>query len=125
VAPPSETRPPVAFPLALDHRGRTAQERSSRAVAEQLIEEILFTNPGERLNRPTLGSGLLRLVFEAATEELRTVTQFQVAAQLQQWLPSTIQIAGVEVGGTGAELDITVAYRLAGVAAPQTVRYSR
>jgi phage baseplate assembly protein W len=122
---PPAPHPPVAFPLALDAEGHTAAARTARAAAEQLIEEVLFTNPGERLNRPTFGSGLLKLVFGAATEELRTATQFQVSAQLQHWLPPTIVIAGVQVGGTGPEIDITVSYRLAGIDGVQTASFTR
>ena len=124
--PPQPVAPP-AFPLALDARGRTAVPATARAHAEQLIEELLLTTPGERLNRPTLGSGLMRLVFEPDSAELRAATQFQIAAQLQQWLAQTITVVGVEVSGSDAtsEVDVTVSYRLAGAADVQKVTLSR
>jgi phage baseplate assembly protein W len=126
VRPPQPVAPP-AFPLALDARGRTAVPATARAHAEQLIEELLLTTPGERLNRPTLGSGLMRLVFEQDSAELRAATQFQIAAQLQQWLAGTITVVGVEVSGSDAtsEIDVTVSFRLPGAADVQTVTLSR
>jgi uncharacterized protein len=122
VRPPAPVRPP-AFPLALDRRGRTATAASPRAHAEQLIAELLITVPGERLNRPTLGSGLMALVFEPGAEELQAAAEFQIAAQLQQWLSGVVQVVGVAAtpvadvvpaapdAGTVA---LTVTYRLPG-----------
>jgi phage baseplate assembly protein W len=124
VRPPQPVSPP-AFPLALDARGRTAVPATARAHAEQLIEELLFTAPGERLNRPTLGSGLMQMVFEQDSAELRAATQFQVAGQLQQWLAGTITVVGVQVAAGGpTEVDITVSYRLADSADAQEVTFS-
>ena len=55
----SDFQPVVAFPLAVRADGATSTVNRQRAAVEQLIEELLFTNPGERLNRPDLGCGLL------------------------------------------------------------------
>ena len=47
---------------------------------------MLFTAPGERVNRPDFGSGLLQLVFAPNSDELAGATQFLVQGALQQWL---------------------------------------
>ena len=61
-----------------------------------LIEQVLFTAPGERVNRPNFGSGLLQLVFAPNSDELAAATQFLVQGALQQWLGDLIQVEGVE-----------------------------
>jgi uncharacterized protein len=101
--------PAVAFPLHLDSAGDTARAPSS-AVIEQLIEELLFTALGERLNRPDLGCGLLELVFEPASDELRAATEFQVTAQLQKWLGDLIRVISVTTQSQDAQLITTVTY---------------
>src|SRR5271165_734476 len=53
----------IAFPFRIDGRGRTALVDDNSHIRD-LIEQLLFTNPGERVNRPTFGSGLLALVFQ-------------------------------------------------------------
>ena len=92
----------------------TAQAASARALAEQRIIQLLFTNPGERLNRPTLGGGLIELIFGASSDEMRAAVQFQVTSNLQQWLGTTINVVSVQVTGTDGQLDVTITYQLRG-----------
>ena len=114
----------VDFPLRLDRSGSAALPASLAAAATELIEELLFTALGERLNRPDLGCGLLELVFEPANDALRAATQFQVTAELQRWLGDVIRVVSVSVESAGAELTVTVIYALPG-AAPQTAVFTR
>ncbi|HWT95338.1 MAG TPA: GPW/gp25 family protein [Solirubrobacteraceae bacterium] len=102
----------VAFPLHVDRSGATARVRSPVARAEQLIEELLFTSPGERLNRPDLGCGLLELLFEQATDELRAATRFQVTSELQRWLGDVVGVVSVDVAVDASQVAVTVVYRL-------------
>jgi uncharacterized protein len=104
----------VAFPLHLDSAGGTAPAPSYGVAVEQLIEELLFTSLGERVNRPDLGCGLLELVFQPASDELRAATQFQVTAELQRWLGDLIRVISVDTQSNGAELLTTVTYALLG-----------
>jgi phage baseplate assembly protein W len=62
-----------------------------------LIDQLLFTNPGERVNRPDFGSGLLQLIFAPNSPELAAALQFTVQAALQQWLGDVIQVQALEV----------------------------
>jgi phage baseplate assembly protein W len=79
-----------------------------------LVEQVLFTAPGERVNRPEFGSGLMRLLFDPAREELATATQLLVQGSLQRWLGDLIRVEDtrVEITDGGAALRVTVAYSL-------------
>jgi len=114
----------VAFPLRVDGRGRTAAADEDDHV-QDLIEQVLFTSPSERVNRPTFGSGLMQLVFAPNSDELATATQFLVQGALQQWLGEVIDIAGVDVQGRDATLEVVVRYRRKPSGQPRTATFSR
>lgn len=99
----------VAFPYTFDHRGRTADATEEQHI-RQLIEQLLFTSPGERVNRPTFGSGLLQLVFTPNSSELASATQLMVQGALQQWLGELIHVEAVEVTNVEEELQVQVRY---------------
>jgi phage baseplate assembly protein W len=99
----------VAFPYGVDAHGRTAAVDDDRHVRD-LIEQVLFTGPGERLNRPTFGSGLLGLVFEPNSEALASATEHAVHGALQQWLAEVVLVESVDVAGDDARIEVTVAY---------------
>ncbi len=97
------------FPYRIDARGRTA-ETDDDAHIRDLIEQVLFTAPGERVNRPTFGSGLLALVFEPGGEALAAATEHAVQGSLQLWLGELIVLEGVDVTSEEARLEVTVRY---------------
>ena len=99
----------IAYPFHIDGRGRVADADHDQHI-HQLIEQILFTMPGERVNRPTFGSGLMQLVFAPASEELATAVQFMVQGALQQWLGDLIQVEAVQVESEDATLRVTIQY---------------
>ena len=99
----------VAHPFRLDSTGRVAQASPDDHI-RQLIEQVLFTSPAERVNRPTFGSGLMQLVFAPGSEEVVTTTQFLVQGALQQWLGDLIQVEAVQVETGDATLQVTVQY---------------
>jgi uncharacterized protein len=99
----------IAFPYHFDTGGRTA-DADDDAHIRQLIEQLLFTSPGERVNRPTFGTGLLQLVFAPNSSELAAATQLMVQGALQQWLGELIQVQAVEVTHEDAALHIEVRY---------------
>jgi len=99
----------VDFPLRVDGRGRTATTSDDDHIRD-LIEQVLFTAPGERVNRPTFGSGLLRLVFAPNNDALAAATQLTVQGNLQQWLGDLIQVMDVQVEDVDAELRVVVRY---------------
>lgn len=97
------------FPYFIDGRGRTAETGRDRHI-RQMIEQVLFTNPGERVNRPDFGCGLRRLVFMPNAQPLAAATQVLVKSALQQWLQNEIVVERVDVTAVENTLTITVAY---------------
>ena len=101
--------PTLDYPNAFDGRGRTAETTDDDDLRD-LIEQVLFTAPGERVNRPDFGSGLLQLVFAPNGDELSTATQFLVQGALQRWLGDLILVEAVGVRTDDAALHVTVQY---------------
>jgi phage baseplate assembly protein W len=99
----------VAFPYRIDERGRTAQADDARHVRD-LIEQVLFTSPGERVNRPAFGSGILQLVFAPTSDALAATVQASVLAALQRWLGELIQVADVRATSVDALLTVEIDY---------------
>ena len=99
----------VYFPYQFDGRGRT-READEALWIRGLIEQVLFTAPGERVMRPDFGSGLRQLVFAPNSPELAATTQFLVQGALQQWLADLITVEAVEVRAVDAALFVSVQY---------------
>ena len=114
----------VAFPWSIDRRGRTAEADLDQHVRD-LIEQVLMTSPGERVNRPSFGSGLLRVPFSPLRDEVGATVQFMVQGSLQQWLGDRLEIHGVLVDVTDSTLDVTVQYVVRRTREQQVATFSR
>jgi hypothetical protein len=114
----------IAHPYQVDGRGRSA-EASEDAHIRQMIEQVLFTAPGERVNRPDFGTGLLRLVFAPNSPELGAATEFMVQGALQQWLGEVIQVEAVSVESESSTLRVLVRYRVRRTQEEQVARFTR
>lgn len=101
----------VAFGYDLDASGRTATAGYADHV-RQLVEQLLFTAPGERVNRPDFGSGLLQLVFAPNSPELAATLEFTVQAALEQWLGDLINVDALRVESEDAVLRVGLTYTL-------------
>jgi Bacteriophage baseplate protein W len=101
----------IDYPFHIDGRGRTATTGLEDHVRD-MIEQLLFTNPGERVNRPDFGSGLLELIFAPNSPELAAALQFTMQGALQRWLGDVIEVENLEVESDDASLRITVGYLL-------------
>lgn len=99
----------IDFPYGFDGRGRTAQTDDADHI-RNLIYQVLFTSPGERVMRPEFGSGLLQLVFAPNSDVLAATTQTMVQGALQQWLGDRIVVESVAVEAVDAALRVTVQY---------------
>jgi len=99
----------IDYPFNFDGRGRTAQTDTSGYIRD-LIEQVLLTAPGERVMRPGFGSGVMQLVFAAASPEVAATTQFLIQGALQQWLSDVITVDAVDVEVRDSALLITVQY---------------
>lgn len=114
----------IDFPYHVDGRHRTATSDADGHIRD-LIEQVLFTSPGERVNRPTFGCGLQRLVFAPNSEELATTTQFITQGALQQWLGELIEVQGVDVRSEDAALHVTVQYTVRRTQRREVFEFSR
>ena len=101
----------LKFPLQVGADGLTASSGYAQHVLE-LIEELLFTSPGQRVNRPNFGVGLAELVFGPNDPEIATATQFLIQNALQTWLSEYIRVNAVTVDAVVSSLQITVEYTI-------------
>ena len=97
------------FPFHLDARGRSAGTSPDDHIRD-LIFQVLFTNPGERVNRPEFGSGLKQLVFLPNSDALTTTTQQMVQGALQRWLGDVINVKQVAVEAEESSMTVRVTY---------------
>ena len=97
------------YPFQIDGRGRAALTGADDHVRD-MIYQVLFTSPGERVNRPDFGCGLMQLVFMPNSDALATATQFMVQGALQRWLADVIQVQSVQVRSDGERLEVEVGY---------------
>ncbi len=111
---------PLSFPFRIERTGRSATASPDDEVRE-LIEQLLFVAPGERVMRPTLGSGTGQLVFAPAGEQLAATTQHLVQGALQAWLGDRILVESVDVTADEAVLTVAIQYRLRISAEQRTV----
>lgn len=114
----------VSFPYQLDPQGRTATATPDAHVRD-LIEQLLFTMSGERVMRPTLGSGLAQLVFQQSSDDLATAVELLVQGNLQQFLGELIVVEAVQVTSSESTLEITVQYVLRRSQQRQVEQFSR
>ena len=99
----------IGYPFQFDGRGRSGQSKEDEYIRD-LIEQVLLTAPGERVMRPTFGSGVRQLLFGAASSEVATATQYLVQSSLQQWLADLITVEAVDVEAREGALLINVKY---------------
>jgi phage baseplate assembly protein W len=99
----------IDFPFHIDDSGRTATTDDNDHIRD-LIEQLLFTSPGERVNRPDFGSGLLKMVFAPNSAELAATLQGVIQAAIQRWLGDLIELRTLEVTAENSTLSLTLSY---------------
>jgi hypothetical protein len=114
----------IDFPYHFDPLGRTASTGTDEHVRD-MIEQMLFTNHGERVNRPDFGSGLLQLIFAPNSPELAAALRFNMQSSLQRWLGDVIDVLDLEVESHDSELRIAVKYVVRGANRNQTAVFAR
>jgi phage baseplate assembly protein W len=112
----------VAFPYGFDRTGRTAAADAASHIRD-LVEQVLLTAPGDRVNRPTFGTGTGQLVFAPNSDTLVMAQQKLIQAGLQQWLSDLIQVQSVTVENDDATLRVTVVYTVILTQQQQTSRF--
>lgn len=102
----------LTYPFRVNGLGRSQGLIDQNKHIRDLIEQVLFVTPGERVNRPEYGTGLMQFVFAGAGDETIAAAQFMVQSSLQKWLGDLIDVEEVEVTSVDSKLNITVAYRV-------------
>jgi phage baseplate assembly protein W len=115
----------IDHPLHVDASGRTATTGDDDHLRD-LIEQVLFTAPGERVNRPTFGSGILSLIFAPISSELAATSQMLVQASLQEWLGDLIRVEAVSVEAPEeSTIQVDVTYTVLRDQTRRAVRFNR
>jgi phage baseplate assembly protein W len=114
----------IDFPFHFDSRGRTAATDEANHIRD-MIEQLIFTNPGERVNRPDFGSGLLQLIFAPNSPELAATVQFTVQAALQRWLGDVIELRNIEASAVDSSLSLEISYAIRRTSEEQTATFTR
>ncbi len=99
----------VDFPYHFDSLGRTATTDRDDHIRD-LIEQVLFTAPGERVMRPDFGAACLRSCSSRTATTLAPTTQMLVQGALQHYLSHLIAVQAVEVVNDDAALRVGVVY---------------
>jgi phage baseplate assembly protein W len=118
----------LAFPFRIDGRGRTREARRDEDNDEYirgLIEQVLFTAPGERVMRPDFGSGVRRLLFAGNSPEMAATTQMLAQSALQQWLGHLIVTESVSIDAVDSAVHVEIVYSVRRTQKRQTVTFER
>jgi len=114
----------IDFPFHFDGRRRTAATGDDDHIRD-MIEQLLLTSPGERVNRPDFGSGLLQLVFAPNSPELAAALQFTMQAALQRWLGDVIEVRALEVTSQDSTLTVDLRYLVRRTNQEQAAQFTR
>ena len=103
----------IKHPFAVDvGRGRLAEEENYANHVEQMMLQVLFTAPGERINRPDFGCGVKRLVFAPNSEVSAALAQVTIFQALNKWLDTAITVNDVKALAIDSRMEIQIAYTL-------------
>lgn len=103
----------IHYPIGIDKGlGRLSVEENYAEHVEQMIKQVLFTNPGERINRPDFGCGIRRMVFAPNSEVSASLTQVTVYQALEKWLGNLIDVSQVNAEAKDEVLEIKIVYVL-------------
>jgi Bacteriophage baseplate protein W len=114
----------IAFPFQFDSRGQTATADYPAHVS-QMLEQLIFTSPGERVNRPDFGTAVSQLLFAPNSPELAAAVQFTLQAAIQRWLGDIVELRNVNVEAIDSTLSITVVYVIRQINQQQTATFTR
>lgn len=103
----------IHYPFAIDRGlGTLAEETDYSRHVEQMIRQVLFTNPGERINRPDFGCGIRRMVFAPNSDVSANLTQVLINQALDKWMGTLIEVIDVQVTTNQEKLEIKIVYLL-------------
>ena len=112
-------RSDLRFPLQIDAASGQAAQAAYQDHVDQMIRQVLLTDPGERVCLPTFGAGLRRLLFAPLSAQLQASAHMIVTQSLTMWLGNQITVQKVTVatpastpGLPDGTILITVGYQL-------------
>lgn len=114
----------IDYPFRFDSRGRTAVADDNDHIRD-MIEEFIFTNPGERVNRSDFGSGVMQMVFAPNSPEIAAALKHTLQAGLLRYLGDLIEIQELDVENIDAELRVLVRYSIRRTGEQRTETYTR
>jgi len=114
----------IDFPLDFDGRGRTALTDDDDHVRD-MLEQLIFTSPGERVNRPDFGSGIMQLIFAPNSPELAATLQFTMQAAIQRWLGDVLDLKNLDVQNVDSTLTIDIQYVVRRTNQTETAHFTR
>ena len=115
------TQTTFAFPFAVNNGGRITASGGDEAIRGKIIQ-VLFTAPGERVNKPDFGCGLFNLVFEPNDAVMAAAMEFTVGQALMRWMREGIIVDAVSVEAQEEQAVIQVVYTRRQDRQTQTVR---
>jgi phage baseplate assembly protein W len=113
----------IAFPYGLDDRGRTATATYGDHV-EQMLELLLLTRPGERVNLPTFGCGLLDQAFAPNSPEIAAALNVTIAAAINLWLQDVVSVTSLNATAQDGQLIVNIAYTVLPTGSPASLTLS-
>ena len=117
--------PHLAFPFHIAPNGRAAVTPSLEAHISQELQQLILTNPGERINMPEFGSGARRLIFEEVSDVTAGLTKARLTQALTRWLGHRITLEELIVEAENETINIEIKYRIAGTEDSRVVRFQR
>jgi Bacteriophage baseplate protein W len=114
----------IDFPFHFDGRGRTAATDDDDHIRD-MLEQLIFTSPGERVNRPDFGSGILQLIFAPNSPELAATLQYTMQAAIQRWLGDVVGVTNLDVQSVDSTLTIDIQYLVRRTNQTQTAHFTR
>jgi hypothetical protein len=114
----------IGYPFHFDSRGRTASTTNDDHIRD-MLEQLLFTNAGERVNHPDFGSGIQQLIFGPTSPELAVALQYTLKAAIQRWMSDIIELQALEVVSQESTLSISIQYLVRSTNEQQTAQLTQ
>ena len=100
----------ISYPYRINSRGKTSVTKSNDEYIREAIEQTLFTMPGERVNRPGFGTGIMSYLFAPAGDETMMALKHMIQSDLQRHLLDLIQVVDVRAKSEDTTIKVTVEY---------------
>jgi phage baseplate assembly protein W len=111
----------VGWPLDVPHSGGSLDYSADSQCLREVLWNVLMTNPGERLMRPSFGAGLNQWIGQPNTQSTRQLIASSITTAIGTW-EQRVALSDVDVAvdpNDAARVLITLSYAARGsVAAP-------